>query len=101
MAPHLCPPQQQQFGLPLLLRLPSRCARLELGLRWAAPAAAPAAASARLAGPCKHWIPPPVPPCAPLHAVPDFCNGRQLRDYQVTSLWWNIANWGGERSSWV
>lgn len=25
--------------------------------------------------------------------VPEFCNGRRLRDYQVTSLHWNIRNW--------
>jgi chromodomain-helicase-DNA-binding protein 7 len=27
--------------------------------------------------------------------VPDFCNGRQLRDYQLQSLEWNIRNWWG------
>ena len=28
-----------------------------------------------------------------LRAVPDFCNGRALRDYQKVSLEWNIRNW--------
>ena len=36
-----------------------------------------------------HHAPPALP------AVPDFCNGRQLRDYQLQSLEWNIRNWWG------
>lgn len=26
-------------------------------------------------------------------AVPEFCNGRQLRDYQKVSLQWMVSNW--------
>jgi len=31
-----------------------------------------------------------------LSAVPDFLNGRQLRDYQLASLQWMVANWHQE-----
>jgi hypothetical protein len=30
--------------------------------------------------------------------VPDFCHGRQLRDYQRVSLEWNIINWSQGRN---
>lgn len=30
--------------------------------------------------------------------MPDFCNGRQLRDYQLLSLEWNVRNWIAQRN---
>ena len=30
--------------------------------------------------------------------MPDFLNGRQLRDYQRHSLEWNICNWAAGRN---
>lgn len=33
-----------------------------------------------------------------LPAVPDFCNGRQLRDYQRVSLDWMVSNWAVRRN---
>jgi hypothetical protein len=44
-------------------------------------------------GTCPHPVLAPWAPTLP--AVPDFCNGRQLRDYQLQSLEWNIRNWWG------
>lgn len=40
-----------------------------------------------------HHSPPPFPP-----AVPDFLNGRSLRDYQQVSLQWMVANWSENRN---
>lgn len=36
-------------------------------------------------------VPPPTHPHSPA-AVPDFCNGRALRDYQQRSLEWMVCN---------
>ena len=52
---------------------------------------------------------PPTRPALRLHththtpsarraAVPTFCNGRQLRDYQLKSLEWNVINWWTARN---
>ena len=46
------------------------------------------------AGLLLHPIDPLLSHCAP--AVPDFLNGRQLRDYQLKSLQWMVANWHQE-----
>ena len=57
-----------------------------------------------LCGPALYELPPPMPPPPPVNppallhhplhpAVPTFCNGRTLRDYQLASLQWNISNW--------